>query len=199
MVWLLAGPLGLNSKGSRRPSPCGRRVPERCSPLPPPGGLQGSAWRFSGSGARWEALARSPSPPAGSNGSSSRGPPAPEPPCSRPGPTSVLCAGAGAGRSGPARVHLGGAPARVHPGAGAGSGSPRAAHLIAALHSPARTPPRRPHPARGAAASAAARPGRGAQGTPRRRRCCCCCRPGRAADARGGGGRQRAALPTLPF
>ena len=50
--------MDLNSKRSRRPSPCARRVQERG-----PRGLHGSARRVGWSGARWEVLARSPSPP----------------------------------------------------------------------------------------------------------------------------------------
>lgn len=90
--------------------------------------------------------------------------------------TSARCAGAGAGRSGPAPVHLGGARRHAHHPAGSGHGAP--APPTWPRHSTHRSArPWLPHPVRGADASTAALPGRGAQGTPRRRRRrCCCCR-----------------------
>lgn len=162
MVWLLAGPLGLNSKGSKRPSPCGRRAQERCLQ-----GLQGSARRVGGSGARWKVLARSPNPPEGSNGSSSRGPPAPEPPCS---PRSALGPEPSGGNW--PQTHLEAVAAARAPGPTPAAGSPRPAHLAPAPHSPARTAP---------AASAGAgrrrlyRSPAGPRGAGSPRRCCCCC------------------------
>lgn len=114
VVWLPAGPLGLNSKGSKRPSPCGRRAQERCLQ-----GLQSSARRVGGSGARWKVLARSPTPPEGSNGSSSRGPPAPELPCS---PRSALGPEPGGGDW--PQPHLGSSRGRARPGADSGRGEP---------------------------------------------------------------------------
>lgn len=157
VVWLLAGLLGLNSKGSRRPSPRGRRAPARF-PRGPLGLRVASAGQ--GRGGKPRPLTR---PAGGVKRVIPRGPPAPEPPSRAPGPTSARRAGAGAGRSGPAPAHLGGAAA---------AGGPRPAHLGPARPTHRRARPRRPHPARGATASAAARPGRGAQETPRR----CCCR-----------------------
>jgi hypothetical protein len=183
--WLPAAPQDLNPKGSTGPSLCGWRARR-----PSPGATRARSGAPAGQGRGGKLLAQ---PASRVKRVTPLRPLAPEPPPALPVPPPCTALGPelepGPEPGGQDRLRLTWAAlaAMLARGEAQAAGSPAQPGAPArprpAPHSP-NALPRRPHPERGAAASAAAQPGRGAQGTPRR--CCCrrrrrrrCCIPGR--------------------